>query len=280
MTTELIRDFIYPLSGKAGAYSFEGVTNVNGTNYENFLISKEFNARMEWRLASGFNLVRGGDRIWAYFAGKDRHIRAVGRVETLPHWNDEWGTWAIFINWDETLTNRLVTQPIPYDSFEQKVPSAVQGAAPRTLKVLRTWMKENQSKLAADKEEGVAHVTREVESRLGQQQFRGRLITAYGRRCAISGCDIEAVLEAAHIQSVANGGTHAVTNGLILRADLHTLFDRGLITINDRFEVQVDRSLSKSAYQKLNGVKFRLPERPSERPLLKHFRSHRKLYSK
>ena len=68
--------------------------------------------------------------------------------------------------------------------------------------------------------------------RQGQGAFRDSLLEAYGCRCAISGCDVPEALEAAHIIPYKGEHTNVVVNGLLLRADLHTLFDLGLIAID------------------------------------------------
>lgn len=70
-----------------------------------------------------------------------------------------------------------------------------------------------------------------VEQRLGQGTFRTRVTDAYGRRCAVAGERTLPVLEAAHIKPYAQQGPNRVDNGLLLRSDLHRLFDRGLVTI-------------------------------------------------
>ncbi|HEV2249702.1 MAG TPA: HNH endonuclease [Candidatus Limnocylindria bacterium] len=75
--------------------------------------------------------------------------------------------------------------------------------------------------------------------RLGQGIFRSMVTDAYSRRCAITGERTLPVLEAAHIRSYANDGPHSVDNGLLLRADLHTLFDRGYITVTTDLTVRV-----------------------------------------
>ena len=69
-------------------------------------------------------------------------------------------------------------------------------------------------------------------SRPDQARFRAELISIYGPRCAVSGCEVEAVLDACHILSHADGGTAAASNGLLLRRDLHSLFDLGLIAVD------------------------------------------------
>ena len=75
-------------------------------------------------------------------------------------------------------------------------------------------------------------ILQSIVIRRGQREFRDKLRQAYGNACAISGCDILDVLEAAHIARYLGLHTNHVTNGLLLRADLHTLFDCGLITVN------------------------------------------------
>lgn len=70
-----------------------------------------------------------------------------------------------------------------------------------------------------------------VQPRLGQGTFRVLVTDAYGKRCAITGEKTLPVLEAAHIRPYAEGGAHELSNGLLLRSDLHTLFDRGYLGI-------------------------------------------------
>jgi hypothetical protein len=75
-------------------------------------------------------------------------------------------------------------------------------------------------------------VLREVNLRRGQPQFRNRLILRYGNACQISRCAFPGLVEAAHIAPYARTSENGVHNGLLLRSDLHTLFDLGLLAIN------------------------------------------------
>ena len=68
--------------------------------------------------------------------------------------------------------------------------------------------------------------------RPGQNEFRDTLINLYGCKCLISGCDIEEALEAAHIIPFNGLHSHHLANGLLLRVDLHRLFDNHLLTIH------------------------------------------------
>ena len=71
-----------------------------------------------------------------------------------------------------------------------------------------------------------------VMPRLGQGAFRVLVTDAYGRRCAISNERTLPVLEAAHIRPYSDSGPHQLPNGLLLKSDLHRLFDLGYVTVD------------------------------------------------
>ncbi|PZS90125.1 hypothetical protein A7X83_11335 [Stenotrophomonas maltophilia] len=85
------------------------------------------------------------------------------------------------------------------------------------------------------------------------------MLEAYGNRCAISHCNATAVLEAAHIVPYRGEHTHRVDNGLLLRSDLHTLFDLGLLWITQDHKVAISPSLKGTDYEPLDGQALRLP---------------------
>jgi len=106
-----------------------------------------------------------------------------------------------------------------------------------------------------------------IALRRGQRDFRYRLIAAYGGRCAISGCTILDVLEAAHIHPYRGPETNHVQNGLLLRADLHTLFDCGLIDVEpSTLTVVVDRKLRGTEYEAWHGQPLRRPRNRAHAP--------------
>jgi putative restriction endonuclease len=79
------------------------------------------------------------------------------------------------------------------------------------------------------------------------------------------------VLDAAHIRPYAEGGTHSPTNGLLLRQDVHTLFDRGYLTVSPDYRVEVSRRFKDEfdngkEYYALQGKTILLPENPLFRP--------------
>ena len=79
--------------------------------------------------------------------------------------------------------------------------------------------------------------------RLGQGAFRVLVTDTYDRRCAITNEHTLPVLEAAHIRPVSEGGVHSITNGLLLRSDVHTLFDRGYVTVSPDYRFRVSTRL-------------------------------------
>lgn len=99
-----------------------------------------------------------------------------------------------------------------------------------------------------------------VVRRRGQPVFRRLLIEAYQGKCAISGCDGEVGLEACHIRPYNGPATNSLGNGLLLRADLHNLFDLGLLAVDiATMTVVVARELQQTSYGELAGKTITLP---------------------
>jgi putative restriction endonuclease len=107
--------------------------------------------------------------------------------------------------------------------------------------------------------------------RLGQQAFKAVVLDAYHRRCAITGTHIPPVLQAAHVRPVTRGGEHRLDNGLLLRSDVHTMFDRGYLGVDPRYRLVVSPRLreefgnGEQFYAKAGQV-IDLPARRSDRP--------------
>lgn len=126
-------------------------------------------------------------------------------------------------------------------------------------------------------EDGRKRIQAAIVARQGQGRFRRQVLAAYGGRCAITDCDVEAALEAAHIVPYRGAQTNAVQNGLLLRADLHTLFDLGLLAIDAAtLTVRLHASLAKSSYGALASKAVRLPQDPGLRPHPDALELHRK----
>ena len=109
-----------------------------------------------------------------------------------------------------------------------------------------------------DLEDARQRVFRSIRIRQGQPKFRKALLTAYGGRCAFTGDAVSWVLDAAHIVPYFGPKTNHVTNGLLLRSDVHTLFDLGLISVEPKSrKLRVAKRLTKTPYQALDGKPLR-----------------------
>jgi putative restriction endonuclease len=82
-----------------------------------------------------------------------------------------------------------------------------------------------------------------VRARLGQGAFRVLVTETYERHCAITGEKILPVLQAAHIRPVSADGQHRIDNGLLFRSDVHTLFDKGYVTVTPDYHFRVSHQL-------------------------------------
>lgn len=82
-----------------------------------------------------------------------------------------------------------------------------------------------------------------VTAREGQGTFRLRLLEVYGSRCAVTGERVVPVLDAAHIQPYLGPASNHVQNGLLLRSDLHKLYDQGLVTVTPDYSLRVSERI-------------------------------------
>lgn len=105
-------------------------------------------------------------------------------------------------------------------------------------------------------------------ARTGQADFRQQLLRAYERHCAMSDADADRALDAAHIIPFLGPHSNKTRNGLLLRGDLHTLFDDGLLTVQTgcTFKIEVHATLQPTVYGQLHGNPLRLPVRPQDCP--------------
>ena len=107
--------------------------------------------------------------------------------------------------------------------------------------------------------------------RLGQGAFRLLVTQAYNRRCAITRERTLPALEAAHIRPYSDGGEHAGPNGLLLRRDLHSLFDAGYVTVTPDYRFEVSRRIREEFengkdYYALHGAVVHTPDNKAMKP--------------
>lgn len=235
--------------------------------------------RSAWGISTSFHKVAVGDLVWIYFSSPDRHIRALARIAAVPDLQDP--KHAIDLVWDVPIIDALSADPIPYAAYGQHTQAAVTRANDGTRNFLEKWMSDRtlQRQDWAEQDlddEGDArlHVLADVIRRQGQSKFRQELLMAYNQACCITGCDVGAVLEAAHIRAYQGAHTNRLSNGLLLRSDLHLLFDLHLIAIDSDYKILVSANLDRTIYARYRGQSLRLPktkgEQPSRQSLAKH----------
>ncbi|WP_071078541.1 HNH endonuclease [Janthinobacterium lividum] len=94
----------------------------------------------------------------------------------------------------------------------------------------------------------------QVQTRPEQGQFRDAVFRACGGQCVISGCDVPEALEAAHLRGRDwRQGHNSATDGILLRRDLHTLYDRELLRISDAGQVELSEEVL-TYYREFNGA--------------------------
>lgn len=118
-----------------------------------------------------------------------------------------------------------------------------------------------------------------IRRRMGQGTFQAVVLDAYGRQCAITSERAVPALDAAHIRPFADEPKHELTNGLLLRSDVHRLFDAGYVTVTPEYRVEASRRMREDFndgenYLRLHGSPVRVPidadQRPSREALVWH----------
>lgn len=147
-----------------------------------------------------------------------------------------------------------------------------------TAKALEHAQKEAEASHAFDAtsvEDQRKKVLSNIVYRQGQPAFRKALLEAYDGKCAITGCVLTELLEAAHIHPYKGAHTNVVSNGLLLRADIHTLFDLGLIRIDpSSLKVCISKKIIGTDYESLKNISIYSPTLEKNRPYLNALRWH------
>jgi hypothetical protein len=281
--------FIYPLDLRPESTWLATLETIDGKRTFQFkqknLTKKNLYGQIfaEWGLSKDFTTVSLGDFIWIYAGWNVKRVLAVGRVERLPESTDGNPKYkgyshshVVLVRIDNELTLRLQKEEshITYEQFKQWVPGAIRKANLNTTKVFDRWLKQKPTNHKKNDDE-VFQIRREVLQRTGQTKFRETIRSAYNDICAISGTTEPTALVAAHIQPVKSKGRHSVNNGMLLRADIHNMFDSGLISVDGKYRIHISSLVSDQRYVKLKGRKLHLPHDrkrwPSSQVLKQHF---------
>jgi predicted restriction endonuclease len=122
------------------------------------------------------------------------------------------------------------------------------------VKASKIETKTNSTEKIVSENKFVDEITlREIKTRRGQPEFRKSLLDIFDGKCCVTGCNVESVLEAAHIIPHSEESNYSILNGLLLRADIHTLYDLNLIGIDGNGKVFVSETLRESEYWQFQG---------------------------
>src|SRR5258705_3878653 len=120
--------------------------------------------------------------------------------------------------------------------------------------------------------------------RIGQPGFRILVTDAYNRKCAVSGEKTLPVLEASHIKQYSLQGPHTISNGILLRSDLHKLFDSGYITVTSDYRVQISKKIKEEfengrEYYRYDGQRLlHLPSKEINKPSMEFIEWHNGIF--
>jgi putative restriction endonuclease len=246
-----------------------------------------------WRIHS-HQQARVGDRVYVFKQGtaSPRGLIGVGEIVTAPDFRgtptDPEPRWRADIGFQK-LVDPTQEFLLSLFAIEDVVPASLVAAAASGFSVPDDVALELERRLApvllagqpapdsgqaddpafdpASALDERERALRAICMRRGQPAFRAALLNAYDGRCAITGCDVSDVLEAAHISPYGGPSTDRVSNGLLLRADIHTLFDCGLLAFDPKtLRVAIAGKLKVSAYSSLEGGSLRPPRNPAHWP--------------
>lgn len=280
-----VTHWLYPINPKSGYVLRDPVTRKETTvSPDNLLaqIEKYPDRGDPWVLTTGYRLMRRDDVVWIYAAGI-QEVRAVARVHEV-YFNDDDNYWYALLSWNLLATRTLVRHPISRATFGGQRVQSVSRADRRANPVLEAWLSARSLGVTPDDgttdpasvEDARNRVLAAIVRRQGQPAFRARLLTHYQGRCAVTAEQAEEVLEAAHIDPYMGPNSNTPNKGLLLRADLHTLFDKHLIAVAPDGSLVVSDRLTGTSYAAMAGHKLFRPPSPRARPKSARLALHRR----
>lgn len=235
-------------------------------------------ARLLWRCAA-HRKIQPGDRVYMLKQGKPIGIfgrgTVVGKAERQKDSPRGANPWRVPIRFDASREDVLWD---PRDQFLVVEKDLLRLDVPRKQWQLQGSGKRLDTKAARKIDSmilngilvGRGETTRADEmaqeaarhhklidqwTRPDQQRFRERILSLYRNKCAVTGCVTQAVLEAAHIKIQKGQDDNNLQNGILLRADIHALFDRLLVTLSaDGTQLEISPELTDSHYAFLKGA--------------------------
>jgi putative restriction endonuclease len=164
----------------------------------------------------------------------------------------------------DSLQLRAANEPTAEIVFDIWVDS--RAVSPATIERARDQALEKGDFDPRDDKDARDRMAALIVRRQGKPEFRKKLLRAYENRCAISRCDSPHALEAAHIRPYMGRHTNHIKNGIVLRCDLHTLFDLGKISITPDFKVNISDEMLSTVYKEFHNKALYLPKEQKHWP--------------
>jgi putative restriction endonuclease len=187
----------------------------------------------------------------------DRSDFLIGcRILTQPFFFDEHDWLPLPASWSDNIVSLKTFTTETDDGM------ALWGAVTKRLTVSAPFIAEPGARFGAPQL---------VRPRLGQGAFRVVVTDDYQRRCAITGEKTLPALDAAHIRPYGEGGEHTPSNGILLRRDIHSLFDAGYVTVSPSLHFEVSGKIREEFengchYYALHGQPIAIPQTQAHRP--------------
>ncbi|HXN18464.1 MAG TPA: HNH endonuclease [Candidatus Binatus sp.] len=261
-------------------------------------------AEIWWR-CDAIRKVRLDDRAYLLKQGKPKGIFGRGTVIGLPRRNKTArrgeGQWQVKIRFDasqgDVLTapesflaeeKVLLSLPVPKEQWERPASGTeLDSKAARAIdtiidsKIPRSLLVGSREIASADdSEQQVDRYRKLIEqlTRPEQRRFREKIRELYRNKCAVTGCITQTVLEAAHISTRKGVDDNSPQNGILLRADVHALFDSFLIALSeDGTRLEVSSEVTDPSYEHLKNA---IVARPDTAPSVENIRHHRERFHK
>ena len=239
--------------------------------------------------------MRKGDPVLFWRSGQNAGIYANGIVSSRRAYQVK-GKWRVDVKYTGLLEAPLLKKVLAtHDSLRNlSIIRQPRGGnfkvSPAQWKMLRRLVSQERAAIPtrifhAANQEGAfdpentkdarERILATIVRRRGQPEFRQKLLSLYGGKCVLTGCDAEQALEAVHIQPYKGKHTNHPRNGMLMRADLHTLFDLHLIAVDtSNMTILLAPALKSTSYGILQGKNLKIPKDcpypPSQAALDKH----------
>lgn len=169
-------------------------------------------------------------------------------ITETPRYNGQMSIQEVNLQWAIDLVNPLssVVLDLEADEADEAVPALLD---------------EDQRQV----------IERHIKKRRGQKTFRDQLLKS-NPVCAVTGCMLVDILEAAHIDAYRNDSHNHISNGLLLRSDIHTLYDLNHLAIDpDKKTLHFSKKALSEKYSEYEGLKIGVKHELSKSALSKRW---------